>query len=354
LPRTFASTMLILLFLFNILMPFPAGIPAQKEGGQSVDAKMRDRVQGDLRRQMRLGTIPCPPGSRLFKNALPAQNNPDSLIFLQKRALLSAKAPLAGQALAVAKSFQGVPYTIGTLERGDPEQLIVNLRQLDCWTLVENAVAIALTGPEGSYAAYLDRLRNLRYWGGTIDGYGSRIHYFCGWALQAEKSGLMEDLTRDFGGIPLKKRFDYITRRPAKYPKIRDENTFRALRRAEQRISAHAWHYIPKSKVAAAEKKIQEGDIILLASSKAGLDIAHEGFAVKIKGRIHLLHASSLGDYDAAVALISCILRPKGACQTTPKTTQSYGRSTNAAPCFARPIFLPISCIPETHLGAKV
>lgn len=38
----------------------------------------------------------------------------------------------------------------------------------------------------------------------------------------------------------------------------------------------------------------QEGDIISLTSAKADLDIAHQGFAVKINGRIHLMHASSL------------------------------------------------------------
>ena len=110
------------------------------------------------------------------------------------------------------------------------------------------------------------------------------------------------------------KKFDYITRRPAKYPKIQDENTFRALRGAEQRNSAHAWHYIPKSKVAAAEKKIQEGDIVLLASSKPGLDIAHEGFAVKIRGRIHLLHASSIGKkvLVSAEPLASYLVKQKG------------------------------------------
>jgi Protein of unknown function (DUF1460) len=228
-------------------------------------------------------------------NAQSTTHHADSVIFTQKRTLIDPGASKPAQALAVAISFKGTPYATGTLERGDTEQLVVNLRQLDCWTLVENSVAIALAGPDASYETYRDQLRDLRYWGGTIDGYGSRIHYFCGWILQAQKYGLLEDITRDLGGISLKKRFDYITQRPAKYPKIRDENTFRALRGAEQRISAHAWHYIPKSKVAAAEKKIQEGDIVLLASSKPGLDIAHEGFAVKIRGRIHLLHASSIG-----------------------------------------------------------
>jgi hypothetical protein len=34
--------------------------------------------------------------------------------------------------------------------------------------------------------------------------------------------------------------------------------------------------------------------LLLLTSTKRGLDISHEGFAVRQNGRIHLLHASSL------------------------------------------------------------
>jgi hypothetical protein len=43
------------------------------------------------------------------------------------------------------------------------------------------------------------------------------------------------------------------------------------------------------------EHLIQEGDIISLTAWKKDLDIAHQGFAVKVNGRMHLMHASSLG-----------------------------------------------------------
>ena len=220
----------------------------------------------------------------------------DSLLFLEKTGIATSGSNLAAKTIAVAKSFLGAPYVHGTLEAGGQEQLIVNLRDLDCWTFVENSLALAKTQMEGGdFTAFKERLQLLRYWGGHLTNYGSRIHYFSGWILQAEKLGFLSDLTRDMGGIPYTKRIGYISARPAKYPKIQDRETLRAIRGAEARINAHAWFYIPKNRVKSMEHLLKEGDIILLTTVKQDLDVAHQGFAVKRNGRIHLLHASSLG-----------------------------------------------------------
>ncbi len=50
--------------------------------------------------------------------------------------------------------------------------------------------------------------------------------------------------------------------------------------------------YIPKNKLLSKESFIQTGDIIAITSSVGGLDIAHEGFAIRQNGRVYLLHAS--------------------------------------------------------------
>lgn len=217
----------------------------------------------------------------------------DSLLFVEKRETGASHAGRIAKTLAIARSFTGTPYVTGTLDVNADERLVVNLRQLDCWTLVENSVAIALTG-ENSFETYCNYLQELRYWGGTVDGYGSRIHYFSGWLLQAEKSGLLTDLTESMGGIPYRKTISYISARPEKYPKIKNRAVLRDLQAAERRINAHKWHYIPKSKVAAMEHRIEDGDLVVLTSAKRDLDIAHQGFAVRQNGRVHLLNASSL------------------------------------------------------------
>ena len=235
-----------------------------------------------------------PPLLTSHPSLLALNSPPDSTIFEEKKAIVAAHADRAAQTRAVAQSFLGIPYVTGTLDRTSNEQLVVNLRQLDCWTHVECSLALALAGSQGSFQDFQNYLKVLRYWGGNMEGYGSRIHYFSGWLLQAEKLGFVQDITRDLGGVPYRKKIKYISARPQKYPKNKDEKTLEALKNAESRINRHAWYFIPKSKVASKEHLLREGDIIILTSAKADLDISHQGFAVRRNGRIHLLHASSL------------------------------------------------------------
>lgn len=217
----------------------------------------------------------------------------DTSVFIEKHRLAEADAPVAERCLSVARSFLGAPYVTGVLDRSKEEVLTVNLRELDCWTFMENCLAISLTDDE-SMESLARQIRGMRYWGGIIDGYGSRIHYFTGWLLQAEKSGLMRDLTRELGGKPYEKKVGYISARPHKYPKISNEETLRDIRNAEKRINAHQWYYIPQHEINRMEHLIQDGDIICLTSVKQDLDVAHQGFAVRRGNRVHLLHASSL------------------------------------------------------------
>ena len=224
------------------------------------------------------------------------QASPDEAVFNEKIKIAAQQNTLVEKALAVGLSFKGTPYEHGTLDGFEPEGLVVNLRQLDCWTFVENSVAIALCAhrSQTNFADYQSQLQQLRYWGGTIDGFGSRIHYFTGWILQQGKRGILQDVTQALGGVPYQKTTNYITAHPIYYPQLEDATVKENLKKAEKRVQDHDWYYIPKKKVAKMEQFIHEGDIVATTSSRADLDISHQGFAVRIKGRIHLLHASSV------------------------------------------------------------
>lgn len=227
-----------------------------------------------------------------------AETNPQDIsIFEQKLEIAAAEQQLPAQTLAVALSFLGAPYVHGTLDQSSEEQLTINLRQLDCWTFMENSLAIALTAhtPNPTIDTFQHFVQQLRYWGGSIKGYASRIHYFSGWLLQAEKMGYLQDITRDLGGVIYRNKIGYMSARPEKYPPLRNPETRRALKAVEDRLNSHTWFYIPQNRIAKIERLLREGDIIALTSGKRDLDIAHQGFAVKKNGRIHLLHASSLG-----------------------------------------------------------
>jgi hypothetical protein len=228
-------------------------------------------------------------------NSLSLLQTEDSLIFLEKRNIAAGGADVAQKTFAVAKSFLRTPYVSGTLDINPSERLVINLRALDCWTLVENSLAIALTSnDQGNFETFQHYVQQLRYWGGVIKGYGSRIHYFTGWVIQAQQLGFLRDLTQSFGGVPFNKEINYISLHADKYPKIRESNALKPIQMSEKRVSAHHWYFIPKAKIKSIEHLIQEGDLLLLTSTKRGLDISHEGFAVRQNGRIHLLHASSL------------------------------------------------------------
>lgn len=222
----------------------------------------------------------------------------DQIIFREKLGI-ATRTPggLRAKTLAVMRSFLGTPYTSGTLDGYDTERLVINLRGLDCWTSVECCLAIALTALDSTpdYAHYRNQVQNLRYHDGTIDGYGSRIHYFCDWILQNSQKNWFRDVTAELGGVPYKKQITYITDMPSYYPQADDPIAWKKIHAAQTAVSAHAWHYIPKQKVAAMENRIEEGDIIVFTSARPTLDVEHQGFAVQQQGRIYLLHASSTG-----------------------------------------------------------
>lgn len=236
----------------------------------------------------------------LFFNDLsnPQRSDPDDWVAVQEKINLAAsEQTLATATLSVAKSFLGTPYVGGTLETAGAEQLVVTLQALDCWTFMEISLAIALTARADApnYDTLEQHLRQLRYWGGTIGGYASRIHYFSGWLLQAEKMGYLRDITRDLGGMPLNKKIGYMTAHIEQYPALKDPTTRNQTQQVEARLNRHTWHYIPQDRIEKIEPLLRDGDIVALTSGKPGLDIAHQGFAVRQNGRVYLLHASSLG-----------------------------------------------------------
>ena len=72
-----------------------------------------------------------------------------------------------------ARKFLGVPYVAHTLEVNDKERLVINTRQLDCTTLVENVVALTLCvrNNKYSYQDYLHYIYIIRYRNGKNEGY---------------------------------------------------------------------------------------------------------------------------------------------------------------------------------------
>ena len=223
----------------------------------------------------------------------------DRKIFADWMRALRAGVPGQGPAgevfLEAARFFLGAPYAAGTLEGSGPERLVVNLRSFDCFTLVECALAAAGLSVKkaASFDEFRKRLEKIRYRGGRLEGYPSRLHYFTDWVRDNSKKGIVRDITRRLGGRACRGKIDFMTRQPQRYPKLRDGRVFRRIRAGERRIGARARYVIPKAEVRAAEKGIRDGDIVAITTAAAGMDIRHVGLALRVRGRVRLLHASS-------------------------------------------------------------
>jgi Protein of unknown function (DUF1460) len=207
----------------------------------------------------------------------------------------------AETAIIIAKSFTGNPYVAHTLEQ-TPEKLVCNLAEFDCYTFVESVLAITLARHHlKSYLEFQTTLRQMRYREGRIEGYGSRLHYFLEWKQQGQTMGLYTDVTEQLGGTKTQPVINFMTTHRGLYPALEDESAFQEILKSEKKLSENPWNYIPKSKVADVETHLQEGDIVGITSTIAGLDFNHEGFIIKKGNRAYLLHASS----DAKKIIVS-------------------------------------------------
>ncbi|NJD20435.1 MAG: DUF1460 domain-containing protein [Gemmatimonadetes bacterium] len=209
---------------------------------------------------------------------------------------------------ALGRSFVGTPYVPRTLDPPGPERLVVGFRGLDCVTFVENVLALALFVREpdaaellGRRAAaegrYEDILTRIRYRGGELRGYASRLHYFSDWISDGEAKGLVHDVPRALGGVRHTGAVDFMsTHREAYRQLTEDPAAVAEVRRVEERLSAAGRWWIPEDALDAAVAGIRDGDIIAMTSTVAGMDIAHTGLAIHVDGTLRLMHAPLVGD----------------------------------------------------------
>ena len=199
--------------------------------------------------------------------------------------------------VAIGKTFLDTPYVGKTLEVGETESLVVNLHGLDCTTYVENILAFGglLKSGQSNFEAFTDQLEHIRYKGGKLNGYASRLHYFSEWIANNEAKGLLKDVTSEIGGVAIKKEINFMSTHRELYPFLKEnEANYQKIRASENYLNNQAICILPQDAIAANEHLIQTGDIIALTTSINGLDITHTGMATREKdGRIHLLHAST-------------------------------------------------------------
>jgi hypothetical protein len=198
--------------------------------------------------------------------------------------------------LMVGRYFLETPYTENTLETAAPEKLVINLREMDCVTFIENTAVLARLIKDGklTFEHYTLLLQTMRYRKGMLPEYVSRLHYFSDWIRDNQRKKMMKDITESLGGKPLSRKIHFMTTHRDQYPALKNEKTYRKIRAIEKNISRRSLYSLPKARLPHVEDKIMDGDLIAITTHVEGLDIAHAGLAIRLRQKLHLLHASKI------------------------------------------------------------
>lgn len=197
----------------------------------------------------------------------------------------------------IAQKLINTPYVGGTLDINEAsESCIANLIELDCVTLFESSLCLARIIKKERYTMddYVQELTFVRYRGGKIYNYASRLHYTADWMFDNVKKDVVEDITPVIGGELIKFDLFFMSENSELYPALRKiPKLIGEIESIEDSIRKRDYFYIPTAKVPSFSDRIQTGDIICIVTSKEGLDYSHTGLALVENGIVRFLHASS-------------------------------------------------------------
>ncbi len=198
-----------------------------------------------------------------------------------------------------ARQLLGTPYVAHTLE-ADEEVLTINIHELDCLTFIESLYALtrATLNHRYSWRDYAANIENVRYRGGTMGDYSSRIHYISEWIIDNHLRGNLVEVTPDLPHADyMIKNIDYMSKNPSQYRQLKNDTAMvEKIRRHELR--QHRFPYLKRSWLNDKDVKaaLRSGDFISLVTKADGLDVSHNGIIiVDDKGDPYLLDASMSG-----------------------------------------------------------
>ncbi len=211
-----------------------------------------------------------------------------------------------------------MPYVASTLEPetipDDPlanvEELVVRLDAVDCTTFVEYVTAGRLAMSEQQERSYLSLeqmasdtlflhyLQALRYRGGVRGNYATRKHYLSEWISDAERQGLVHEVTLDMTSAVKEHRdIHFMSRNVKFYPQLQAcRQLQQEVMSVEKELSTHIYYYIPSAQIDRIYPQLQHGDIVVFVTDTPGLDVQHTGFVWwpdPAAGPPRLYHASS-------------------------------------------------------------
>jgi len=197
--------------------------------------------------------------------------------------------------IRTALFFLGTPYVGHTLEK-EPEGLVINLRELDCTTFVENVYSLATTVMSGdmTFENYCRTLRTFRFRNDTINDYTDRLHYTSDWIFENQKKGHIKNVSRKCGGKRLHLNLYIMSSTTDSYKQLADKpELIEKVIAKEKEINSRKHFYLPTKKIDRRRRRILSGDMVGFVTTIPGIDISHMGIVYKQGKKLTFIHASS-------------------------------------------------------------
>jgi len=201
--------------------------------------------------------------------------------------------PLAGRLLRASERFLGTPYGTSPLGEGEGVDADPRLRwdRVDCVTMVEESMAVALAvAPSG----LLEVLDHIRYRNG-VPTYATRNHLMeAGWLQANAEVGFVRDITQQVGGR------DAVPGVKLLADGAWDSELGRslALPPGARLTGAFAFGLLPVDRVLLHAAAIPDGALLLVVRED-GADrvtrVSHLGLVVQREGHTYLRHATTRG-----------------------------------------------------------
>ena len=211
-----------------------------------------------------------------------------------------ADRPIGERTVTAGKALCGTPYGNYTLEIDDKiESPSVNFDMLDCWTFYEASLAMArlVKNPPSLWSreAFLHYIELERYRDGRCTGsYLSRMHHLEEVFADNERRGLGRNPTASLGGVPVRRNIKEMQASWRSYRYLRNNpSLIPEMARIEARVSTLPVTYIPRSRVAGIESKLQDGDVLAVATDWHSSYTSHVGLAKRDGASCRFMHATS-------------------------------------------------------------
>jgi hypothetical protein len=198
----------------------------------------------------------------------------------------------------IAQELIGTPYKADTLELSpDREYCCINLKALDCVTFFETTLAFARMLKKGGRTPtdLVGEVSFMRYRGGVVGDYSSRLHYMSDWFADNESKHVVQVLSDLPGAEIFTQKVSSMSSHPASSRQlVAHPELIAKIKHAETAINNRSLNFIPMDKIPAVEPLLKTGDIVAVCTSLAGLDVVHTGLVFRgDDGVAHFMDATS-------------------------------------------------------------